>query len=138
MHLRAVVTYYDALIDPRRPSFFVHDESGGIFVALSVLPTFPVHAGMLVEVIGVSGAGDFAPILDRAHIEYLANRNFLRKLPWYRWHACSAELRTANGWKSKACLRSVHESKWDLILNIAMNEGSSAPSLPKWSGGNYR
>ena len=64
MHLRAVVTYYDPFIDLRRPSFFVHDATGGIFVALSRVPAVPLKAGQLVEVTGVSAAGDFAPIVD--------------------------------------------------------------------------
>ena len=63
VHLRAVVTYYDPFIDLRRPSFFVHDATGG-GVALSRVPAIPLKAGQVVEVTGVSAAGDFAPIVD--------------------------------------------------------------------------
>jgi signal transduction histidine kinase/CheY-like chemotaxis protein len=134
VRLRAVVTYYDALIDPRRPSFFVHDETGGIFVALSELPAFPVHAGMLVEVIGVSGAGDFAPIVDRAHIEALGES----QLPTHARLVSLANLLSGaedGQWvEVEGVLRSVHESKWDLILNIAMNDGIISAITPKSSG----
>lgn len=64
VHLRAVVTYYDPYIDQRRPAFFVHDQTGGIFVALSRVPKIPLREGQLVEIDGVSDAGDFAPIVD--------------------------------------------------------------------------
>ena len=63
MHLRAVVTYYDPFIDLRRPSFFVHDATGG-GVALSRVPAIPLKTGQVVEVEGVSDAGDYAPIVD--------------------------------------------------------------------------
>src|SRR5580700_9609848 len=69
VHLRAIVTYYDRYIDQRRAALFIHDESGGVFAALSSIPSFPVHVGDLVDVVGVSGAGDFAPIVDQAKLE---------------------------------------------------------------------
>jgi len=64
VRLRAVTTYYDPYIDPRRPAFFVSDASGGIFVVLPSVPTVPFAAGDVVEVTGVSDAGDFAPVVD--------------------------------------------------------------------------
>jgi len=66
VRLRAVVTYYDPYIDPRRPAFFVSDATGSIFVALAVTPPVPLKPGDLVEVTGTTGAGDFAPIVDHA------------------------------------------------------------------------
>jgi len=38
VHLRAVVTYYDPYIDTRHRALFVHDETGGIFVAVPAGP----------------------------------------------------------------------------------------------------
>ena len=63
VHLRAEVTYYDPFIDPRHRALFVHDATGGIFI--SVPPGLPLSlpAGTLVEVWGVSGPGDFAPVV---------------------------------------------------------------------------
>jgi signal transduction histidine kinase/DNA-binding response OmpR family regulator len=137
VHLRAVVTYYDALIDPRRPSFFVHDDSGGIFVALSVLPNFAVHAGMLVEVIGVSGAGDFAPIVDKAHIEPLGESQLPASAPLVTLPRLLSGAEDGQWVEIEGVLRSVHESKWNLILNIAMNEGIISAITPKSAGGSY-
>jgi diguanylate cyclase (GGDEF)-like protein len=66
VHLRAVVTYFDPWVDSRRPSLFVSDASGCIFISLSTVPAEGFHAGQLLDIIGISGAGDFAPIVDRA------------------------------------------------------------------------
>ncbi len=137
VRLRAVVTYYDALTDPRRPVFFVHDESGGIFVALSILPTFPVHPGMLVAVTGVSGSGDFAPIVDRAQVESLGES----QLPAQALRVTYAQLLSGiedGQWvEIEGVLRSVHESKWSFILNIAINEGIVSAITPKAPGANF-
>jgi diguanylate cyclase (GGDEF)-like protein len=64
--IRVVVTYYDPYIDKRRPALFVTDATGGVFVALAATPVIPLKAGQVIEVKGVSGSGDFAPIVDRA------------------------------------------------------------------------
>ncbi|GAC1669933.1 MAG: hypothetical protein NVS9B4_25970 [Candidatus Acidiferrum sp.] len=68
VHLRAVVTYYDPHIDPRHGALFVCDASGCIFVAVPLEPTLPIHPGTLVDVQGVSGPGDFAPIIDESTV----------------------------------------------------------------------
>lgn len=66
VNLKAVVTYFDRLIDPRRPTLFVSDASGGIFVELSTMPDFSVNAGDLVAITGFTATGDYAPIVNRA------------------------------------------------------------------------
>jgi hypothetical protein len=68
VHLYSVVTYYDPHLDTRRVTLFVNDSSGGIYVAMSSPPAIPFKAGDLVEVIGVSAAGDFAPIVSAGEV----------------------------------------------------------------------
>ena len=71
VRLRAVVTYYDPYIDARHAALFVHDATGCIFVSLPALPVLPLTAGTLVEVTGVSGSGDYAPIVQHAQVRVL-------------------------------------------------------------------
>ncbi len=59
VHFRGVVTFYDPLIS----SLFVNDESGGVYVSVPWKPVMPLVEGTLVEVFGVSGPGEFAPIV---------------------------------------------------------------------------
>jgi signal transduction histidine kinase/CheY-like chemotaxis protein len=70
VELNAVVTYYDTNVDERRPVLFVSDSSGSIFIALPDLPAAPFETGDLIEITGVSAAGDYAPIVraTEAHV----------------------------------------------------------------------
>jgi diguanylate cyclase (GGDEF)-like protein len=67
VHLHAVVTYFDPYIDARHDALFVQDQTGGIFIRVASSPP-DLHAGDLVEIVGVSAPGDYAPIVDRARI----------------------------------------------------------------------
>ena len=68
VHIRGVVTYYDPYIDIRHGALFVHDSTGSIFVGIPARPILPLRAGTLVDVVGVSGTGDYAPILAHATV----------------------------------------------------------------------
>jgi diguanylate cyclase (GGDEF)-like protein len=71
VHLRAVVTFYDANLDPRHAALFVHDATGSIFMALPSRPVLPLKAGALVEVEGVTGTGDYAPVVLRPRVKVI-------------------------------------------------------------------
>ena len=76
VHVQATVTYYDDHLDARRIAFFLHDDTGGMFAA--VLGEPPGQAGSrvpgtLVDVTGVSAPGDYAPIIDQAHITVIGD-----------------------------------------------------------------
>jgi diguanylate cyclase (GGDEF)-like protein len=68
VHLRAVVTYYDPYIDTRHAALFVHDATGAIFARLPARPILALPSGTLVDLVGVSGPGDYAPIVDKAEV----------------------------------------------------------------------
>ena len=71
VRLRAVVTYYDPYIDARRGALFVHDSSGGVFVSLPAQPILPLKPGSEVELTGITEVGDYAPIVDRVHLQLI-------------------------------------------------------------------
>lgn len=74
IHLRAVLTYYDPHNDGLHPSFFVHDATGGIFVLMPLhwdWPNGTPPAGTLLDIVGVSAAGDFAALIDKAKIQVI-------------------------------------------------------------------
>jgi signal transduction histidine kinase/CheY-like chemotaxis protein/uncharacterized protein YdeI (BOF family) len=64
VRLRATVTYYDA------PAYtlFVQDSTGGIYVSVHGSPLQNVREGDLADVEGLTGAGDFAPIVANGHL----------------------------------------------------------------------
>ena len=65
-HLRGVVTLYNSHRDKRRPALFLSDESGSVFVALASFPAVELQPGQLIDVMGVSDVGDFAPLVSQA------------------------------------------------------------------------
>lgn len=122
--LRAVVTYYDPFVDPRRPALFVSDSTGSVFVALSHTPTVPLKTGELIEVKGVSGAGDFAPIVDRAAARVIGKS----PLPSVAPHVSLTELLTGDEdgqWvEVEGVVRSVWKSGMSVALHLALSDGN--------------
>ena len=123
VHLRATVTYYDPYVDPRRPALFVSDSSGGIFVALSGFPPVPLKAGEMVEVTGVSGAGDFAPIVDHASARKIGES----RLPATAPHVSLTHMLTGaddGQWvEVEGVVRSVSHTGENVALNLALSDG---------------
>jgi diguanylate cyclase (GGDEF)-like protein len=73
VHLRAVVTYYDADVDPRHAALFVHDATGSIFMALPSQPVLLLKPGTLVDVEGETGTGDYAPLVLNPRIKIIGS-----------------------------------------------------------------
>jgi len=65
VHLHAIVAVYD----PAWHDLFVCDARGCVYVAVD--GKADVHQGQLVEIAGVSGPGEFAPIIERARLQIL-------------------------------------------------------------------
>ena len=55
------------------------DSTGSIYVAAYQL--LPLHVGSLVDIVGVSGAGDYAPIVDRAHVQVIGEGHLPENAP---------------------------------------------------------
>ncbi|MCM3870858.1 MAG: response regulator [Pyrinomonadaceae bacterium] len=68
VHLRAVVTYHD----PFYKYGFFQDSTAGIFISTSsVEKEVRLEVGQLVDIIGESGPGDFAPVVHKVHFSIL-------------------------------------------------------------------
>lgn len=67
VQLEGVVTY----TDPAWQILFVQDETAGIFVMPDSVTWERIEAGQRVAVRGVSGSGDFAPIIQQGRIQRL-------------------------------------------------------------------
>ncbi len=53
--------------------FFVHDGSSGVYVETKnqVLLTAAIHAGTILDINGITGSGEFAPIVDQSSLQVL-------------------------------------------------------------------
>ena len=121
--LRAVVTLYDPYIDKRHPALFVHDATGSVFVALSEAPPNPLKPGDVVEVTGISGAGDFAPIVDQAKARVVG----LSRIPSVARKVTATQLNTGGHdgeWvEVEGVVRSVELSGHNVALELALSDG---------------
>ncbi|HEV2499089.1 MAG TPA: response regulator [Terriglobia bacterium] len=139
VHLRAVATYYDPYIDNRHGALFVHDATGAIFVLVPSLPILPIHAGTLLDIQGVTGTGDFAPIAQSArirvigesHVPEIAPRVSLTRLLTGaedgQWVEVKGLVHTAQ----------VSRSGMDVTLEIATDEGDINATTGREKGFDY-
>ena len=137
VHLRAVVTYYDPYIDARRGAMFVHDSSGSIFVAVPSRLVLPLRAGTLVDVTGVSGAGDYAPIVQRPQMRVLGQSHVPSKAP----AVTMAQLLTApedGQWvEVEGLVHAVRMTAGNVILDIATLSGPLSATTLREPGKDY-
>ncbi len=62
-------------------ALFLADQTGGVFVDLTRFPKIAVHTGSLLEVEGVTGPGDFAPVIVPRKIRLLGEGRLPRGRP---------------------------------------------------------
>jgi len=137
VHLRAVVTYYDPYIDSRHGALFVHDASGGVFVSVPVRPILSIKPGTLVDITGVSNAGDYAPIVSGIQVRAIGQS----RLPENPLKASLTQLLTGafdGQWvQVEGRVRSAHLGLKNVVLGIAANDGSLTAVSVRQAGVNY-
>jgi signal transduction histidine kinase/CheY-like chemotaxis protein len=91
VHVHGVVTY----ADPVARSVFVQDATGGIYLQMwSASGTVP-HSGEAVDVNGISGPGDFAPVIAHPVLQVLGDGRMPEplRMEMEQLFACAAESR---------------------------------------------
>ena len=133
IRLQAVVTYYDPDVDPRGSFLFVADATGCIFVSLSTTPVGTLKAGDLIEITGVSGPGNFAPIIDHA----VARKVRDERLPSIAPRVDMADLLTGEQdgqWvEVEGVVHAVRIEEGYLYLDISMR-GGDIVAMSVWDG----
>jgi signal transduction histidine kinase/CheY-like chemotaxis protein len=137
VHLRAVITDYNSIIDPRHALSFVCDSSGCIFVALASTPAIPLEAGELVEVTGVSASGDFAPIVDSGVMRVIGTSH----VPAIAPRASMTEMLTGvddGQWvEIEGVVHAVRESGGNISLDLVLSDGVITALTMKEPGADY-
>jgi signal transduction histidine kinase/DNA-binding response OmpR family regulator len=137
VHLRAAVTYYDPYIDPRHAALFVCDPTGCIFAAIPAVPVLPLLPGTLVELDGVTGAGDFAPILDQPTVKVVGRSHLPDRPP----RVGLTRLKTGSDdgqWvEVEGVVRAVLQASSDVTIDLALSDGKIPATTPKEGGVDY-
>jgi signal transduction histidine kinase/DNA-binding response OmpR family regulator len=137
VHLRAVVTYYDPYVDPRRPALFVSDSSGAIFVALSSLPAVPFEAGDLVEITGVSAAGDYAPIVNATEAHVIGKSHLPSTAPRVTLTEMLTGAEDGQWVEVEGVVHAVRVSGKNINLELALSDGAITATTVKEVGADY-
>lgn len=137
VHLRVVVTVYNPYIDPRQAALFVHDDSGSIFVAIPKRPILPIHAGTLIELVGVTGNGDYAPIITNAKVRVIGEFH----VPETAIKATMLEMTSGQldgQWvEIEGVVHAVHLPPGDAVFDIATTGGMISATTLSVAGMDY-
>ena len=124
VHLRAMVTYFEWSYDSRHPVFFIHDATGSIFVMISKSNCPELHAGSLIDVTGVTGPGDYAPVIEAAHVRVIGLDSLPRRAPRVSVERILTGAEDAQWVEVEGVVHSVtHFNTWS-VLNLATVTGS--------------
>jgi hypothetical protein len=137
VHLQAVVSYYDPDADPKEGTLFVCDSSGCIFVAVAARPVLPLHAGTAVEVEGVSGPGDFAPIVGQPKVRVVGESRVPVKASRVSLARMMTGVEDGQWVEIEGVVRSVTELGPHVTLNISTTDGVVSATSPKNEGARY-
>src|SRR5271157_713 len=137
VHLRAVVTYYDPYVDVRHGALFVHDATGAIFAAIPSRPILPLHAGAIVDLSGVSGPGDFAPVVEADRIGVIGESCVPPEAP----HASLARLLSGvddGQWvEIEGVVHSVADTGKNVTISLTMSDGLIQATTVKQPAADY-
>ena len=137
VRLRTVVTYYDTYVDQRRPAFFVSDSSGAIFVALSSPPAVPFEAGDLVEITGVSAAGDYAPIVSAARAQLIGKSLLPSTAPRVTLTALLSGAEDGQWVEVEGVVHAVWQTGKTINLELALSDGAITAATLEEVGADY-
>ncbi len=137
VHLHAVVTYYDPYIDTRHGALFACDSSGCVFVAISSSPILPIRAGDAVDIAGVTGPGDYAPVVISGHVQREGQSHLPPNPPEIALPRLLTGVFDCQWVEIEGRVRNVHLEPHNAILEIAAEGGSFTAITPRQPDADY-
>ena len=135
--LNAVVTYYDPFVDPRRPALFVSDSSGGIYIGLPGFPAAPFKAGDLIEITGVSAAGDYAPIVRATETHVIGKSHLPLSAPRESLTEMLTGAEDGQWVEVEGVVLAVRQSGNIIDLDLALSDGIITATTIREAGADY-
>jgi len=135
--LNAVVTYYDPFVDPRRPALFVSDSSGGIYIGLPGFPAAPFKAGDLIEITGVSAAGDYAPIVRATETHVIGKTHLPLSAPRESLTEMLTGAEDGQWVEVEGVVLAVRQSGNIIDLDLALSDGIITATTIREAGADY-
>ena len=137
VRFQAVVVFYDPSINPQNGTLFVHDATGGIFVAVPARPALPLHEGTLVEISGVSGPGEFAPVVEHAHVRVLGQSSSPRTAPLVTLSQLTTGVYDSQWIQVEGVVHSILPQAHNMVVRLATSEGLISATTIQEAGADY-
>jgi diguanylate cyclase (GGDEF)-like protein len=137
VRVRGVVTFYDPHVDPRHSALFVHDSTGSIFIGLPSRPILPLKAGTRVDVTGVSGTGDYAPVILHGHVRVIGDSQVPESAPRPTMAELLAGSKDGQWVEIEGIVHSVRLLPWNATLEIATVGGTITATAPREAAKDY-
>ena len=137
VHLRAVVTYYDPYIDARHGAIFIHDASGGVFVSVPARPILPIKPGTLVDITGVTNAGDYAPVVSSTQVRPIGQSSLPANPPKTSLTQLLTGALDCQWVEVEGRVRSAHVGPHDVVLGVAGDGGMLTAVTVRQDGVDY-
>jgi len=137
VHLRAVVTYYDPYIDVRHGAIFVHDASGGVFVSVPARPILSIKPGTLVDIIGVTNAGDYAAVVSSNQVRPIRQSSLPANPPKTSLTQLLTGALDCEWVEVEGRVRSAHVTQHNVVLGVAADGGMLTAATVRQEGVDY-
>lgn len=137
VRIRGVVTFYDPNLDPRHAALFVHDATGSIFIGLPSRPILGLKPGTRVEVTGISGTGDYAPLIRNGRVRAIGNSHVPESAPRPTMAELFGGSMDGQWVEIEGIVHSVRLLPKDANLEVATVGGSITATAPREAGTNY-
>lgn len=137
VHLRAVVTYYDPYIDTRHAAIFVHDASGGVFVSVPARPILSIKPGTLVDITGVTNAGDYAAVVSSDQVRPVSQSSLPANPPKVSLTQLLTGVLDCEWVEVEGRVRSAHVGPNNVVLALAGDGGMLTAVTVRQQGVDY-
>jgi len=107
------------------------------FVAIPSKPILPIHAGTVLDIAGVSGPGDFTPIIEQAKIQVVGESHVPASAPRVSPTQMMTGAEDGQWVEIEGIVHSVVELDRNVTLNLTTSDGTISATTVKKEGVNY-
>jgi hypothetical protein len=137
VHLRAVITFYDSKAPNKRKGMTAHDATGSVFLRLDQGFSQMLSPGTLVDLLGVSARGEFAPIVDHPQFKVIKYYGFPAEVSRPSLAHMLSGADDGQWVEVEGIVHSVADYGHYVMLQLAMDDGTIAVKLIKDEGAIY-
>jgi hypothetical protein len=137
VHLRGVVTYYDATIDPRYGILWIHDDSGCVFATVARQLAGSLHAGQIIDLQGVSAPGEYASIVAQTTIKVVGESHVPATAPRMTLAHLLTGVEDSQWVEVEGVVRTVQVSGENVSITLHTVEGVVPANTVRESGADY-